>query len=135
MRGRSVRRESICLVRFSKGCFPVLRFLTDLRIRTECAEHVDSFIDAYWAHSIENVNVRKKNASLSKNQPLQIERRRSDWSVRKKRGQIFSRIKTEETRLIYDFYYMAFGLFSSLFSALCNSSLDVAVYITSGPVA
>ena len=29
-----------------------------VRIRTECSEHVNSFIDAYWAH------VRKKNASL-----------------------------------------------------------------------
>ena len=32
-----------------KGWFPVLRFF-DLRIRTECSEHVNSFIDAHWAY-------------------------------------------------------------------------------------
>ena len=35
-----------------------MRFFTYV-IRTECSEHVNSFIDAYWAH-----DVRKKNASL-----------------------------------------------------------------------
>ena len=33
----------------SKGWFPVLRFF-DLRIRTECSKHVNSFIDAYWEY-------------------------------------------------------------------------------------
>ena len=38
--------------------FPVLRVF-NLRVRiTECSEHVNSFIDVYWAY------VRKKNASL-----------------------------------------------------------------------
>ena len=37
----------------SEGWFPVLRFF-DLRIRTGCSEHANSFIDAYWAY------VRKK---------------------------------------------------------------------------
>ena len=41
------------------GWFPVLRFL-DLRIRTECSEHVNSFIDAYWAYA----RKRDKNAPL-----------------------------------------------------------------------
>ena len=34
--------------------FSSAAFFFDLRIRTECSEHVNSFIDAYWA------NVRKK---------------------------------------------------------------------------
>ena len=38
----------------------MLPFL-DLRIRTECSEHVNSFINAYWAYY---VNVPKKKASL-----------------------------------------------------------------------
>ena len=46
----------------SKGCFPVMHSFY-VRIRTECSEHVNSFIDAYWAYST-YVNVRKKNASL-----------------------------------------------------------------------
>ena len=32
-----------------KGWFPVLHFF-DLRICTECSEHVSLFIDVYWAH-------------------------------------------------------------------------------------
>ena len=35
--------------RRTKIWFPVLRFF-DLRIRTDCSEHVNSFIDAYWAY-------------------------------------------------------------------------------------
>ena len=48
--------------------------------------------------------------------------------MRKTEGKYFP-VQTKQMRLI-DFYYMAFGSFSSLFLALCSSS-GVAVYLTS----
>ena len=34
----------------SKGCFPVIRVFLRTYIRTECSEHVNSFLDSYGAH-------------------------------------------------------------------------------------
>ena len=50
------RKVSIVLRLFSSDAFFYVH------IRTECSEHVNSFIDAYWAYVYGNV--RKKNASL-----------------------------------------------------------------------
>ena len=55
---KSLQNSSMFKPPVIKGCFPVLRFFY-VRIRTECSEHVNWFIDAYWAH------VRKRTCSVT----------------------------------------------------------------------